>query len=117
MDETTKIPPPVPSPTSLGELTTHFGYLRRDVDQNKIDQKKGFEDTQKSFESIIKRLDNLTDGYITKSEFAEVGQKPIADHEIRIRSLEKTVTKIVTWGAAGVIFISIVEFVITKFLK
>lgn len=115
MEEATKIPAPIPAPTSIGELTTHFGYLRRDVDQNKIDQKKGFDDTQKSLDSIIKRLDGLTDGYATKADFTKI-QEPIADHEKRIRVLETSITKVMTWGTAGILLIGVIEFIINKFL-
>lgn len=38
------------------------------------------------------------------------------DHEKRIRALEVTVTRIVTWGSAGVLALGIAEFLISKLI-
>lgn len=43
-------------------------------------------------------------------------QKSLDDHETRLRVLESSVTKVITWGAAGVLILGIAEFIIGKFL-
>lgn len=37
------------------------------------------------------------------------------DHEIRLRSLEKITTQIMTWGSAAMIAIGIVEFLVSRY--
>lgn len=39
----------------------------------------------------------------------------IKDHETRIRGLESSVTKILTWGTIGMVVLGVVEFFISKF--
>lgn len=116
MEDPTKIPAPVTPAVSISDIATHFSYLRRDTDQNKIDMKTGFDEVKKSLESVNIKLDHLTDGYVTKMDFIELN-KPIEDHEKRIRLLETATTKIITWGTAGVLALGIAEFLLSKFLK
>lgn len=39
------------------------------------------------------------------------------DFELRVRALEKTQTQTITWGAAAIIAIGLIEFAITHFFK
>lgn len=39
------------------------------------------------------------------------------DHETRIRALEVGVTKIMTWGVAGLLVLGVIEFLISNFIK
>ena len=38
------------------------------------------------------------------------------DHETRIRNNETNITRIMTWGSAGVLILGIIQFIIGKFL-
>lgn len=66
---------------------------------------------QQSVDKII--LANST--FITREEQADV-IKNIGDHETRLRFLEKNLTIVMTWGAALVVALNILQFVIGKFL-
>lgn len=39
----------------------------------------------------------------------------LADHENRLRRLEEKMTKVLTWGAVGLIAIGIIQFIIGKY--
>lgn len=41
----------------------------------------------------------------------------IADHELRLRADETSITRIMTWGSALILLIGIIEFIISKFVK
>lgn len=43
-------------------------------------------------------------------------EEHLADHEKRIRSNETNITRIMTWGLAGMLALGVVEFFVTKFL-
>lgn len=73
----------------------------------------------------VKELKDSTAARLTlveknKAETSDVqrlvadGEKVHEDHEKRIRETEKTVTKIVTWGSAGVLALGIAEFLLSK---
>lgn len=66
---------------------------------------------QQSVDKII--LANST--FITREEQADV-IKNIGDHETRLRFQEKNLTIVMTWGAALVVALNILQFVIGKFL-
>jgi hypothetical protein len=98
MDNETKIPPPVPTPGNIGELSTHFSYLRRDVDELK---------------TLIKDQKN---GYVNRTDF-EDHLKIDEDHEKRIRLLEQIASDIptlkkVVYGAVGLILTLVLAAVI-----
>lgn len=67
----------MPAPGNIGELTTHFSYLRRDVDEIK---------------NAVKDLKN---GYVTRLDFDE-HLKADDDHEKRIRTIESLVQDVAT---------------------
>lgn len=94
----TKIPAPVTIATA--DVSTHLAYMRRDIDQGNINTKQGFEEMAKKIEHINNKLDSLTDGYVTRTDFNE-HQKVDQDHEQRLRVLEEKNWKVA--GAAGVI--------------
>ncbi len=39
------------------------------------------------------------------------------DHEIRIRSAEEKITRIMTWGSIGLLAVGIVEVLVSKYFK
>jgi len=72
--DTPKTPPPIPFPTNNDGLSTHFAYMRRDLDEIK---------------SVLRdALKEMKDGFIARTEFNE-HEKRDQDHEDRIRVLEK----------------------------
>ncbi len=109
-----KIPPPVI--VSQGDTNTHLSYIRRDIDQQKIDTNKGFDKLDKSITEINVKLDNFTSGFVNRVEFAE-HLKIDNDHENRLRILEEDtgdikVIKRLVYGCAGLMLTSIVMAII-----
>lgn len=41
----------------------------------------------------------------------------LADHETRLRKSENSITRIMTWGSAGVLLLGILEFIISNFYR
>lgn len=96
--EETKTPPPVTSPGNIGELATHFSYLRRDVDEIKT----GFKD--------------LKNGYVTRIDFEE-HLKTDEDHENRLRMLETSLNDISTvkklvYGCVGLMLTLLISAIV-----
>jgi hypothetical protein len=70
-----------------------------------IELKTRMEDLKKAVQEIISR----NELHITKVEFLE-HLKADADHEIRIRYLEKKSNQILTWGSAILLILTIINF-------
>jgi hypothetical protein len=68
----------------------------------------------KTIKEALSKLQEATSVYITRSEFQEVVRIQ-TDHESRTRLLETATTKIVTWGAAVLLIVSIAQFIIGKY--
>lgn len=51
---------------------------------------------------------------VTQEQHNEV-LKIITDHEARLRTIETAITKLMTWGAAALIAMGILEFIISKY--
>lgn len=84
-------PSPLPvEPSNGGQaMTVHLSYIRRDVDDLKILQKA-------QHVELLQKLTELQAVYPTRKEFEEFVsgfQKLIADHETRVRTLEKAMWK------------------------
>jgi hypothetical protein len=82
--------------TSLAVNTTETSNIKDSVNEVKLDVKE------------------MKKNYITQEQHKELVESH-ADHESRIRENEKGITKIMTYGSALVIFIGILEFIISKF--
>lgn len=95
METELKSPPPVPAPGNIGELATHFSYLRRDVDELK---------------TLIKDQRN---GYVTRGDFEE-HLVADADHEQRIRTIEKRMWQLVGVSSLGS---AVLSYVIPMIIK
>lgn len=67
---------------------------------------------------LLIRVDaNLTNLTIDVKNLSNGLDGKLLDHEVRIRDVEKSVTKITTWGTVGVILLGVAEFLLLKFLK
>jgi|ERR1035437_1507646 hypothetical protein len=79
---------------------------------------KGIKEIKDGTATRIDKLEeeklNIRDSYpiLYKAENDRIN----ADHEARLRTIETNVTRIVTWGAAGILVLSIAEFLVSKFL-
>lgn len=81
-------------------VSVHLHYLRKDMDELKLNQKL-------QFELMMKKLDEMKSEYPTRREMEELRadndkshlilQKTDEDHEERMRSVEKLI-----WKASGV---------------
>lgn len=103
--EEVKIPPPVPSAATIGELATHFSYVRRDVDEVKAITKV-----------IVEKLDIMKENYVTRMDF-DKHLEGDEDHETRLRTIEDTkipdvrsdidrvMTQMKTWGTVGALIL------------
>lgn len=83
-----RIPPPVELVDGQG-IGIHLSYLRRDMDEVKVTQ-------QKLHADVISKLNEMQSQYPTRVEFEEFiegFQKITADHENRVRTLEKSMWK------------------------
>lgn len=84
--------PKIPAPITDAPdgMSVHIQYIRRDIDEIKLN------------------LRDLKDNYVTNTDF-QSHLKIDEDHEKRIRTLEDSVTKIVsmmkTWGIAGAVLL------------
>ncbi len=74
-----KVPPPIDHTND--STSVHLSYIRRDID------------------TINAKLDNLTNGYVTKADFEE-HQKIDQDHEERIRTIEQELWKYIGFSSA-----------------
>lgn len=83
MEETKKIPAPIN--INNGEVAVHLAYIRRDIDEIKVNQDKNNLDLKES-------IKDLKNGFVTHTEFAET-EKITDDHENRIRTIEKNMWK------------------------
>lgn len=101
-------PTPLPvEPANEQVMAVHLSYIRRDVDDLKILQKSQHAET-------IQKLNELQAVYPTRKEFEEFVQgfqKMVADHETRVRTLEKAMWKWVgtasTIGAVASILVQL----------
>ncbi len=71
MEDITKTPPPVMTPSSIGEMGTHMSYLRRDVDGVLTVLKDMAVKMDVSSREVNTKLDVMRDSFITRSEFGE----------------------------------------------
>ncbi len=118
MDDPTKLPPPV-IPT--GDVSTHLSYMRRDMDETKINAAKSFDKLDRSIADINSKLDRLTDGYVTRIDFDE-HLKADADHEARIRILETASSDLATikrlvYGCVGLLLTLLISAVVYLVIK
>lgn len=60
------------------------------------------------------KLDSLKDDI---SKLGDGTAKTISDHEDRIRTVETNVTRILTWGAIGLLFVGLAEFLLIHYWK
>lgn len=60
------------------------------------------------------RILNLTE--IKAKEIFNVKTEEDKDHEIRLRIIEKNVTKIMTWGSVALLALAIIQFLVGKYL-
>ncbi len=105
--ETDKIPPPVKTTDSATAL--HLSYIRRDVDQQRIDMNKGFENLDKKISENNIKLDNMQSGFVSKVEFE--------DHETRIRVMEKSaedlaIIKKLVYGQVAFVLLAVLSAVV-----
>lgn len=113
MEPNQKIPPPITQP---GDVGVHLSYIRRDIDQNKQDQIRGFEEIKKSIIDVTRKIDDLAVGFVTSTVFAK-HLETTEDHETRIRSLEeafsdvRTIKKIV-YGAVTLILTIVLSAIV-----
>jgi len=63
----------------------------------------------------IKELGNKTEAQV--KVMSEGTVIDLSDHEKRIRELEKSVTRILTYGSAIIIVLTLLEFLLTKIIK
>lgn len=71
---------------------------------------------RKSIEKIEGTLGEMKNIYVGRGEHDEVKKIQI-DHEARVRILETTTTKIMTWGSALVVGSGIIQFIISSYLS
>ncbi len=94
-----KTQPPIPSPEVMTDpVSVHMWYMRRDIGEIKI------------------TLSNLKDGYVSRTDFDE-HLKTDADHEVRIRTIEKSVEDVpiikkIVYGGVGLILTSFMTYLI-----
>jgi hypothetical protein len=69
----------------------------------------------KSLEEVKIAVKEIIKNYITQAQHKELVDSH-ADHETRLRSSEKSITKIMTYGSALVFLMGIIEFIIAKFI-
>lgn len=74
------------------QINTKLGQIQEDVTLLKNQDKQNV--TQEQHQAVCTKAD---------------------DHEVRIRSNETNITKIMTYGTAGVILLGIIEFVLNKY--
>ena len=65
---------------------------------------------------VKKDIKEIKTSYITQEQH-KILCDSANDHEIRIRSNEKNITQILTWGSAAIILVGILEFVIQTYIK
>lgn len=88
--------PPVPQPTTMGEVNLTLGYIRRDL------------------LTISNKLEGISSNFVTISDFTE-HLRADADHEARIRVLEQAMWKYIGWASAVAAAISLVgSYVLQK---
>jgi|ERR1035441_1061599 hypothetical protein len=73
-------------------------------------------------EGTTSRIDKLEVGKLNTSEsyvnlYKQENDKLHSDKELRLRLLEQGLTRIATWGSAGIIALGVVEFIISRIFK
>ena len=61
-------------------------------------------------------IKEIKSGYITMEQH-RVLTDCTSDHENRLRSVENSITKILTWGSALVVGVGIIEYLIDRFFR
>jgi hypothetical protein len=87
---------------SLQETNDHNLLIKLDT---KVDQ----------IQADVTTLKNQGTLYVTQADHKAVCEIQ-QDHESRLRKDETNITRILTWGSAGIVILAIVEFIINKFL-
>lgn len=68
--------------------------------------------------NLLIKLDTKVDALKEDIKMLNDGtNSKIEDHETRIRSNEKNITKILTWGTAAISVLGIIEFLLNRYFK
>lgn len=113
-DNKIKIPPPVPTSSSLEGMSKDVAYLRRDVDEMKINH-------EKYHREVMEEIGKQSQSFATRSDVIEV-VKVTDDHEKRIRSMEDTaqdalLVKRLVFGCVTIILIAVITALVYLVVK
>ncbi len=75
-----------------------------------IELRTKMDDMRSSVENLLRAQGN----FATKEDLKE-HLKQSADHETRLRLLEKGITQVMTWGAAALVAMGVAQFLISKY--
>lgn len=105
MEDKIKIPAPVPTSVSLEGMSKDVAYLRRDVDEMKINH-------EKYHQELMGEIRKQTDSFASRSDMLEI-IKTTEDHEKRLRVIEETsqdalLVKRLVFGCVTIILMAVV---------
>lgn len=106
----------IESMAAIGADTTatHLIYLRRDIDEVRLNQKLGFDRLEAVIAGVGERLDRMRDGLVTTSDFSELAKR-VDDHETRTRLIEETQWKRSSISAIISAMVTSIGFIIVAF--
>lgn len=105
MDDTkVKLPPPVPVSVSIEGMSKDVSYLRRDVDEMKINH-------EKYHQELMNEIRKQSDGFSTKDDVNKI-EKQVDDQEKRIGIIEATLpdtllVKRLVFGCVTIILVAV----------
>jgi len=109
MEDKVKIPAPVTTSNSLEGISKDVQYLRRDVDEMKLNH-------EKYHKEVMQEIRSQSTSFVVKAEFIDA-IKTIEDHEKRLRALEESVKDLalirrIVYGLVTLILTTVVVAII-----
>lgn len=89
--------------------------LKSKMEDLKVDIKDLKDNTAKRVDLLETNKLNIQDSYSVLYKHSV--EKTQSDHENRIRDNEKNITRILTWGCAGVLLLGVIEMVVNHYSK
>lgn len=109
IQETTAAAALVKSTADSAAVSLNIQYIQRDI----MEMKQSLKDMAGNFATHTELNDHIQ----SDINLHAMERATNLDHETRMRSLEKTSTQTITWGAAGVMAVGIVQFILIQYFK
>lgn len=86
-------------------MALNIQYIQRDI----VEIKAGQRESSQRLEQALKEINAKDELFATQSDYKEL--------ELRVRSNEVSITRIMTYGTAALVILGIAEFILNQYLS